>query len=747
MNYIPSYLDKNFFEIEEYSKIKKDKIREVNRKGLATAFSLLKEDGRKFHSKINLKRTTGNDKHIALLSEGYYLLSLAIEKELKLSLYECQKKGALALHGNGILEMKTGEGKTLTGISAACLNSIFQEQTIIITPNDYLAERDYSEAKKVADALGVSIAYIYKGLSLEEVKKCYTKEIVYVSNERFIDNFIDSLSAPSLDRILIKGFTWDNDKEGYFDKKRSLILDEIDSILIDDATSFYAKSETKTVNKKVYRKAYKLSKLLTEGMYGKTEAGEYYLTTEGDTFIVKQLEILENEYYSPEYRELRNLILKGLQAINDYKDKVDYIVDNEKVILINKNSGRLKPNSKFLDGIHQLIEIKEGLTPSNSILATHGLTYPSFYSKFKNLSGMSGTVFEEEDFFNKNYTPLLFKIKERIPCIRIDNEDVFCKNDTDKNIKIVNMVVEKNKKGQPILIVVANSKQANILCQLLEDKKLSTQVLTAENHKEEANLLSHAGDKGSILISTIMAGRGVDIKTTPEVNNLGGLCVIAYEHFYSQRIDAQVRGRTGRRGANGETYFFPSLGDEMSAKYVSQINSLSEAELKIKKIMKLENEEESMGAKKMKAIYYNAQKEGEHIRALLRDSKANNYRLLSDEYIQLFTQKNNILESTDEVLLRILSDISISNNLILTEKYKERILQEDSFRTDIATIIWKEWKRFFNQDRIQQRILLFTEATSFDNKNKYIIGNLKRYDDLLKTISKQILSKIEEINA
>jgi preprotein translocase subunit SecA len=484
--------------------------------------------------------------------QAYALIHEVIKRILHVSPYDVQIAGAIALREGNIAQMRTGEGKTITALFPAFWGYVFKQQTYVITVNEYLAERDYLQAKAVFDYLNISIGLILKDKHTLEKKAEYKKPVVYVTNTELAFDYLRDNITTQADFLM----------QGAFD---FAIIDEADLVLIDEAKNPVVISGSAMDESNVILKAKYFIKSLVEGDFDIDDDHHIPLLTDqgfehGKTYF--NCEITDNT-------TLYNAIQQALYAHHRLKIDVDYIVRNGEILIVDKFTGRVLPGRRFQSGLHQAIEAKEGVNvnPENMTLAT--ATYQSLFRKFKRVSGMTGTGIESKEEFKTIYHMDVEVIPTNKPNLREDKSDILFETKKDKYEYLVSLVKEKHEKGQPILIGTISVKESEEVEESLRHVGIPYRLLNAKNDKEEVSIVESAGERGAVTISTNMAGRGTDIKLNDEIEKLGGLCVIGVSRNESKRIDRQLRGRSGRQGQKGESIYLSSLQDDFLLMYPS----------------------------------------------------------------------------------------------------------------------------------------------------------------------------------
>ncbi len=469
--------------------------------------------------------------------------------------YYVQLLGGLAIHYGNIAEMKTGEGKTLTTILPAYLNALSGEGVHVVTVNEYLTARNAEWMKPVFDFLGITVGVNLRELSPQEKKEVYNCDITYsTNNEVGFDYLRDNMVVRKEDRCLRP--------------LNFVIIDEIDSILIDEARTPLIISGGKFNSANLYKDADRAVKKLKENEdYSLEEKTKSVILTESGSEKLESHFKLKN-LYDIENSALVHHINQALKANYGMKNDVDYVVsDNGEILIVDQFTGRLMQGRQFSDGLHQAIEAKEGVKINEETQTLATITFQNLFRMYKKIAGMTGTAKTEEEEFRDIYNMYVIEIPTNKPCIREDMVDKMYSTERGKYKAIVEFIKEVHSTGQPILVGTISVESNEHLSKLLQKEKLPHEVLNAKNHAREAEIIAKAGEIGAITIATNMAGRGTDIKLAEGVKELGGLCVIGTERHESRRIDNQLRGRAGRQGDPGYSQFFISFEDELMRRF------------------------------------------------------------------------------------------------------------------------------------------------------------------------------------
>ena len=464
--------------------------------------------------------------------------------------------GGLAIHFGNIAEMKTGEGKTLTSVLPAYLNALTGEGVHIITVNEYLATRDAAWMGKIHEFLGLTVGVNTRDLTPKEKQEAYNCDILYsTNNEIGFDYLRDNMVVRKEDRVQRK--------------LNFAIIDEVDSVLIDEARTPLIISGGEMRSANLYIDADRFAKSLKDEkdfIYDE-KTKSVNLTDQGSEKAEKTFNI--SNLYEIENAGLLHYINQALRANYSMKRDVDYVVQNDEVVIVDQFTGRLMKGRAYSDGLHQAIEAKEGVTINQETKTLATITFQNLFRMYKKLSGMTGTAKTEEEEFRNIYNMYVIEIPTNKPVIRIDAPDLVYATKEAKYKAIINFVKERYEKGQPVLIGTIAIETSELISSLLKQAKIPHEVLNAKNHAREAEIISKIGLNKSVTIATNMAGRGTDIKLSDEIRNLGGLCVVGTERHESRRIDNQLRGRSGRQGDPGYTQFFVSMKDDLMVRFGS----------------------------------------------------------------------------------------------------------------------------------------------------------------------------------
>ena len=485
-----------------------------------------------------------------ILPEVFAVVREAAKRVTKMRPFDVQLIGGIILHQGRIAEMATGEGKTLVATMPAYLNALSGNSVHIVTVNDYLAKRDRHWMGGIYEFLGLKVGLIQHDMRIDERKKAYQADITYGTNNEFGFDYLRDNMAIRLEDVVQMGYNF-------------AIVDEVDSILIDEARTPLIISGPSEESTKIYQQVNRVATRLQKEIDYKVHEKEktITITEDGVSRIEGLLQI--NNLYDEENMNIQHHIIQALKAQRLFKRDVDYIVKNGEVIIVDEFTGRLMFGRRYSDGLHQAIEAKEGvvIARENQTLAT--ITFQNYFRLYKKLSGMTGTAKTEEEEFIHIYNLSVVVIPPNKKLIRYNYADVIYRTEREKFKAVIKEIVEVHKMGRPILVGTVSIDKSETLSRLLKKENIGHNVLNAKNHEGEAEIVAQAGQGRNVTISTNMAGRGTDIVLGEGVAKLGGLHVVGTERHESRRIDNQLRGRSGRQGDPGSSRFFLSLEDDL----------------------------------------------------------------------------------------------------------------------------------------------------------------------------------------
>ena len=500
-----------------------------------------------------------------VLDESFAITREASTRALGMRHHDVQLVGGMVLHENSIAEMKTGEGKTLVATLAVVLNAMMGKGVHIVTVNDYLAKRDSEEMGILYNFLGYTVGCLTDEIYDEMSKKAqYDCDITYGTNNEYgFDYLRDNMKTRSEEKV---------QRDHYY-----AIVDEVDSILIDEARTPLIISGPVQRDTVHYAKADEISLQMIKGEKVETKAGEPEQTT-GDFYVdeknrqvimtedglQKAQDLFEVEnLYSLENASLSHHLDQAMKAQYIFVKDVDYVSRDGEIVIVDEFTGRLSEGRRFSEGLHQAIEAKEGVEVKDESQTLAEITYQNYFRLYEKLAGMTGTAQTEATEFSEIYNLDVISIPTNLPITRLDMNDLIYNTEREKLDAVAKKVQELHDKGQPVLIGTASIEKSELVHQRLKNAKIPHNTLNAKNHENEAQIIMEAGKKGAVTVATNMAGRGVDIKITDEIKELGGLYILGTERHESRRIDNQLRGRSGRQGDAGASQFYLSLDDNL----------------------------------------------------------------------------------------------------------------------------------------------------------------------------------------
>ena len=553
--------------------------------------------------------------------------------------YRVQLIGGLAIHYGNIAEMKTGEGKTLTTILPAYLNALPGKGVHVVTVNEYLSDRNAKWMGPIYDFLGITVGVNLRELTPSQKRDVYNCDITYsTNNEIGFDYLRDNMVTKKEDRTQ-RGLNY-------------CIIDEVDSILIDEARTPLIISGGKMNSANLYMDADRaVKRLIAEEDYIIDEKAKSVILTEKGSIKVQTYFKLAN-LYDAENTALVHHINQALKANFGMKKDVDYVVDDEgNVVIVDQFTGRLMHGRQFSEGLHQAIEAKEGVKINEETKTLATITFQNLFRMYNKISGMTGTAKTEEEEFSDIYNMYVIEIPTNKPCIREDMADMMFATEKGKYDAIVKFIEEVHATGEPILVGTISVESNERLSKMLTKAKLPHEVLNAKNHLREAEIIAKAGEKGAITIATNMAGRGTDIKLGEGVKELGGLCVLGTERHESRRIDNQLRGRAGRQGDPGYSQFFISFEDELMRRFGTD---------KIKTMIQSVGYDETqpIRSKMFSKSVETAQKKVEGNNYDMRKTLLDYDNIVSEQRKIIYEKRNEILDTDDihSLIIEIFKD-------------------------------------------------------------------------------------------
>ncbi|HCW0034801.1 TPA: preprotein translocase subunit SecA [Staphylococcus aureus] len=558
MGFLSKILDGNNKEIKQLGKLA-DKVIALEEKTAILTDEEIRNKTKQFQTELadidNVKKQ--NDYLDKILPEAYALVREGSKRVFNMTPYKVQIMGGIAIHKGDIAEMRTGEGKTLTATMPTYLNALAGRGVHVITVNEYLSSVQSEEMAELYNFLGLTVGLNLNSKTTEEKREAYAQDITYsTNNELGFDYLRDNMVNYSEDRVM---------RPLHF-----AIIDEVDSILIDEARTPLIISGEAEKSTSLYTQANVFSKMLKQDEdYKYDEKTKAVHLTEQGADKAERMFKVEN-LYDVQNVDVISHINTALRAHVTLQRDVDYMVVDGEVLIVDQFTGRTMPGRRFSEGLHQAIEAKEGVQIQNESKTMASITFQNYFRMYNKLAGMTGTAKTEEEEFRNIYNMTVTQIPTNKPVQRNDKSDLIYISQKGKFDAVVEDVVEKHKAGQPVLLGTVAVETSEYISNLLKKRGIRHDVLNAKNHEREAEIVAGAGQKGAVTIATNMAGRGTDIKLGEGVEELGGLAVIGTERHESRRIDDQLRGRSGRQGDKGDSRFYLSLQDELMIRFGSE---------------------------------------------------------------------------------------------------------------------------------------------------------------------------------
>lgn len=607
-----------------------------------------------------------------ILPEAFAVVREASSRVLNMKHYRVQLIGGVVLHQGRIAEMRTGEGKTLVATCAAYLNALSGKGVHVVTVNDYLAKRDGEEMGQLYEFLGLTVGIIVHGLDSSERREAYGSDITYGTNNEYgFDYLRDNMVIYKEERV-----------------QRPLnfaIVDEVDSILIDEARTPLIISGEGDKSTHLYSVADNFVKTLRkEDDYTVDEKQRGILMTESGVEKAEKYFNLEN-YADAENMEIQHHVIQALKAHNLMQRDIDYVVRDGEILIVDEFTGRLMEGRRYSEGLHQAIEAKEGVTIESESKTLATITFQNYFRIYNKISGMTGTAETEESEFREIYGLDVVVIPTNKPSQRVDFPDTVYKTERAKFNAIVEDIVKIHETGQPMLVGTISIEKSELLSSMLKRRGVPHQVLNAKHHEKEAEIISHAGERGMVTIATNMAGRGTDIKLSEGVEEIGGLLIVGTERHESRRIDNQLRGRSGRQGDKGGSKFYISLEDDLMRLFGSErIKSVTEK-------LGLEDDD-PIESKMVSNAIEQAQRRVEGNNFEVRKNVLQYDNVMNKQREIIYGQRSQVLEGEDlkDYILSMVNDIVeatsetyISNQVNEDEWDREGLLK---FLCDIANV-------------------------------------------------------------
>ena len=713
MNIFKKLFDHEYKELTRFKKIA-DKVIELDEEYSKLTDTELQSKTAEFKERL-VKGETLED----ILVEAFATSREAAYRVIGEKPYYVQILGALAIHYGNIAEMKTGEGKTLTCVMPAYLNALDGKGVHIITVNEYLATRDAEWMGGIHRFLGLTVGVNRRDLSSEEKQDVYNCDITYsTNNEIGFDYLRDNMVVRKEERV-----------------QRPLnfaIIDEVDSVLIDEARTPLIISGGQMENSNLYIDADRLAKSLKKDK-------DFILDEKTKTVNLtdKGVEKAEKKFNLDNLYDLSNSVLlhyinQALRANYGMNKDVDYVVQNGEIIIVDQFTGRLMKGRAYSDGLHQAIEAKENVTINEETKTLATITFQNLFRMYKKLSGMTGTAKTEEEEFRSTYNMYVIQIPTNKPVIRIDAPDKVYANREAKYKAIIEKIRECYEKGQPVLVGTIAIETSELISKLLDRAHLPHEVLNAKNHEREAEIISKIGLGKSITIATNMAGRGTDIKLSDEIKELGGLCVIGTERHESRRIDNQLRGRSGRQGDPGYTQFFVSLKDDLMIRFGSdKIGTLMEH---------MGLTDQAIESKTFTGSVTQAQKRVEGNNFDARKQLLQYDDVMNEQRTLIYNKRNNILDSESIHEMIKTSFRNHIEDIVKSHIPPEGYLTEEDILDITNTVNENLLKKHIKPEEISN----ITPDEVIDKLSKLVIGE---YEQKLESIPQEVIDEFEKVIA
>ena len=617
-----------------------------------------------------------------ILNDVFALVREASKRVLKMRHFDVQLIGGMVLNEGRIAEMKTGEGKTLVATLPVILNAMSGKGVHVVTVNDYLAKRDATQMGELYNFLGLSVDVILSGGYDDEVRQAaYNADITYGTNSEFgFDYLRDNMKFEAGQKV----------QRGH----NFVIVDEVDSILIDEARTPLIISGPTNRTLDGYIRADQVAKQLTRGtpadpnVPGSKPTGDFIVDEKNRTIMITEAGINKAEklfgvenLYNLENAVLSHHLDQALKAHNLFEKDVHYVVKDGEVVIVDEFTGRLSEGRRFSEGLHQALEAKEGVKIQEESQTLADTTYQNYFRMYKKLAGMTGTAQTEATEFSQIYNLEVISIPTNVPVKRIDQNDLIYKTQNEKFKAVIDEIKKAHEKGQPVLVGTASIERSEVLHEMLKKAGIPHSVLNAKNHEKEAEIIAQAGVKGAVTIATNMAGRGVDIRINDEVRDLGGLYIIGTERHESRRIDNQLRGRAGRQGDPGMSRFYLSLEDNLLRIFGSD---------RIKAIMDRLgiDEGESIESRMVTRAVENAQKKVESLHFEARKHLLEYDDVANEQRKTIYKYRDELLDKNYDMSEKIAQNrVEYATNLLDTAEIFHGGLKDDYDIKNLCSII------------------------------------------------------------
>ena len=697
MKFFKKVFDHEYKQLESF----KEKANQVL--ALESKFSKLTDDELKSKTNEFKERLKNGETLEDILVEAFATVREAAYRVNNEKPYYVQVIGGLAIHYGNIAEMRTGEGKTLTSTMPAYLNALTGEGVHIITVNEYLAGRDANWMGNIYRFLGLTVGINYHDMNTKEKREAYACDITYsTNNEIGFDYLRDNMVVRAEERCQ-RPFNF-------------VIIDEVDSVLIDEARTPLIISGGQMNSANLYIQTDRFVKTLKEnnGYLFDEKTKSVTLDDKGVAKAEKAFNV--SNLFDINNTTLVHFITQALKANFAMKKDFDYVVQDDQIVIVDQFTGRLMQGRAYSDGLHQAIEAKEGVTINQETKTLATITFQNLFRMYKKLSGMTGTAKTEEEEFREIYNMYVITIPTNKEVARIDYGDLIFATTRGKYNAIIKEVKERHAKGQPVLIGTVAVETSELLSEMLKREKIKHEVLNAKNHEKESELIMNAGQKGAVTIATNMAGRGADIKLGEGVKELGGLAVLGTERHESRRIDNQLRGRSGRQGDPGFSQFYVSFEDELMVRF-----GTDRAKGLLQSIGF--NDEMAIRHKMLTSSMEQAQKRVEGTNYDVRKTLLEYDDVINKQREEIYKKRNQILdsESIHELVLNAMENF-------LYDLVEAHVVEG----TNLSDAEYDELLEYYNENLVKEKI------------NKEELVNLTSVDEIVKVLFERLVSEFDK---
>ncbi len=710
MNFLKKLFDHEYKELEKF-KEQANLVMAKDEEMTKLTDEQLKNKTIEFKERLNNGETLDD-----ILVEAFAVAREAAYRVIGEKPYYVQIIGGLAIHYGNIAEMKTGEGKTLTSTMPAYLNALTGKGVHIITVNEYLANRDAEWMGNIYRFLGLTVGVNLRELTASEKKKVYECDIVYsTNNEIGFDYLRDNMVVKATDRVQ-RGLNF-------------AIVDEVDSVLIDEARTPLIISGGSMNSANLYIQTDRFAKSLKENKGYIYDEKTKAVTLDDDGVKLAEKAFNIDNLYDIEHTTLVHFINQALKANYGMKKDFDYVVHDGQIVIVDPFTGRLMQGRAYSDGLHQAIEAKEGVQINQETKTLATITFQNLFRMYNKLAGMTGTAKTEEEEFRDIYNMYVIVIPTNKPIARIDDTDLVFATKKGKYKAIVNEIKKRHEIGQPVLVGTIAVETSELISSMLKKEKIPHEVLNAKNNAREAEIIAKAGIKGSVTIATNMAGRGTDIKLGEGVRELGGLCVIGTERHESRRIDNQLRGRAGRQGDPGYTRFYVSFEDDLMIRF-----GTDRAKLMLQKVGF--TDDQSISLKLLANSIETAQKRVEGNNFDIRKNLLEYDNVVNEQREIIYEKRNEILDSDSihDVIINLFND------------YITHLVESHLDGNHLNGKSLNEILEFVNEKLLNKKITL-DDLNGMDYKQitDYIISKIVlEYEAKVESVPKEIMAEFEK---